>query len=359
MNFLKGIYVMNKKVIIADISSIKVENKIFGHYGKVALMYKKMLKNENFDFFIAGGPIYKNSYKEINCLELPYDYNLDKLSNKIGKVYFKMHSTLNGIKLFFNAKNSIVICQPYSFISWMLSILFASRTTDIYLIEYRNELNKSINKLMYFFARKKIKGVICSSDDVGKAYGLPYIVVPDYIYCENKLHNKSYSPQYDFGMVGIMSNGKDIDDVIYTFSNTNYKVLIAGYFHNKERYQKILDKKTDNIEVVNKYLSNEEYEAFFDNVKYVLLPYAEYYKNASSGVIYDILFHRKPVITKDYPNFEFVKKYNIGVLYNKSLKELDFKLLNQEDFSESMQNNIDEFLIENKSCAKKIIDFIS
>ena len=49
---------MKQRVIIADIASIKKDNKIFGHYGKVAKMYCKML-NEQYEARIAGGPVYK------------------------------------------------------------------------------------------------------------------------------------------------------------------------------------------------------------------------------------------------------------------------------------------------------------
>lgn len=348
---------MKKKVIIADIASIKKGNVNFGHYGKVAKMYSKML-GEQYDVTIAGGPVYQSIFREEQLILLPYEVDVENLNKRKEVFLFKLRSIWNGIRLFQREKKAVVICQPYSFISWAVALLFASRKTRIYLIEYKNELNKKVNAFSYKFIKNKISGIICPNEAVGKAYQVPYLVVPDYIYDSEQSIRHIQDSKYDFGMVGIMSDGKDVDDVINNFRNTEYSVVIAGYFQNDNMYKKCMERKTDNITVINKYLSNEEYNSIFDSIKYVLLPYKENYKEASSGVIYDVLFHGKPVITKEFENFKFVSEYNIGVLYNHSLQELNFESLINCKVYEGLQKQIINYLKENQQHAARIRKFI-
>lgn len=347
-----------KKIIIADIASIKLNNKIFGHYSSVAMMYRNLLHTET-DVSVAGGPIYSADFANGNLIQLPYDFELSSLSTKKGRLKFKLRSIKNGINLFKKAKGTGVICQPYSFMSWMIAIILAAKGSDIYLIEYRNELDKKFNCFLFNLAKKKIKGVICPNEDVGKCFGLPYVVVPDYIYDKDRYPVSSQSPNYDFGMFGIMSNGKDIDDVIRTFSKKKHKVLIAGCFIDQDRYKKFIDAKSDNVTIINRYLSDDEYHEFIGNVKYVLLPYNENYKNASSGVIFDALFHHKPIITRRLANFLMVEEKNIGWLYDASLSELNSDKLLDKNIYDDIVRNIEKYLTTNRQAEDKLMEFLS
>lgn len=346
------------KVIIADISSVKIGKNNFGHYRRVSGMYQKMLK-DMFEVYVAGGPVYMDKMSETTGIRLPYDVELDDLRSVRGRMIFKIRSIINGKHLFKAAENAVVICQPYSFLSWMISILFAKKSTRIYLIEYRDELDKKVNRVLFSIAKKKIAGVLCPNQKVGVRYGIPYLTVPDYIDCDEHYNKTKEDFLYDFGMVGIMSEGKDVEDVIRTFSNTRYRVLIAGYFGNQNSFQQYMRQKTDNIVLVNRYLSETEYREFFDKVRYVILPYKESYRNASSGVIFDVLFHQKPVITKNFPNFQFVNNYHIGILYHKTLKELDMEGLLCQKFYERMQSRIGDYLKDNRKSIQRIAEFIS
>lgn len=347
-----------RRVIIADISSVKIGKSNFGHYRKVSGMYQKMLKGM-FEVCVAGGPIYMDQISETAGIRLPFDVELDNLRSAWGRMVFKIRSIINGRRLFKAAEDAVVICQPYSFLSWMISILFAKKSTRIYLIEYRDELDKKVNRILFSIAKKKIAGVLCPNQEVGDRYGIPYLVVPDYIDCEEHCNKTKEDFLYDFGMVGIMSEGKDIEDVIRTFSNTRYRVLIAGYFGNQDSFQRYVQQKTENIVLVNRYLSETEYRDFFEQVRYVILPYKESYRNASSGVIFDVLFHQKPVITKNFPNFQFVNNYHIGILYHKTLKELDIERLLSQEFYRGMQSRIGNYLKDNKKSIQRIAEFLS
>lgn len=121
-----------KRIVTADINSIKLNGNNFGHYGIVAMMYKKSFKSIDADVMIAGEAVYRSKTVESERIDLPYDFKLECAKSKIRIFLMKMSSVINNISLFSKLNDDIVICQPHIFPSWMISILFAKRITDIF-----------------------------------------------------------------------------------------------------------------------------------------------------------------------------------------------------------------------------------
>lgn len=346
-----------KKLIIADITSLKKDNKCFGHFSNVSNMYLKIF-DSSFDVRIAGGPIYLvNNYK--NIIELKFDNDIESMKNLIGRLRIKLREIINGITLVRNKNNDIIVFQSYSINSILISLLFVKGDKDIYLIQYRNQINRILTKILYKIVNKKISGIICPNIEVGKSYNKRYIVVPDYIYTGKSLQNEKVNKEYDFGMFGLMSEGKDVEDIVDTFKNTNYRVLIAGYFSDSKRYDDLINRKSKNIEIVNKYLDDDEYKMYIKNTKYVILPYKNYYKQATSGVVFDVLFNGTPVITKSYDTFSFVQDYGVGILYRNKLIEVNSSELLEDKFYIRLCENIHTFILDNKTKSDELIKFIN
>ena len=123
-----------KRIVIVDISSIKFNENDFCNYGKVTMMYKKLFKSIDEDVMIAGETVYRSKTLESKRIDLPYDFELECAKSRVLTFLMKTGSVINGISLFSKLNDDIVICQPYSFQSWLISILVAKRITDIYLI---------------------------------------------------------------------------------------------------------------------------------------------------------------------------------------------------------------------------------
>ena len=123
-----------KRIVIVDISSIKLNENDFCNYGKVTMMYKKLFKSIDEDVMIAGETVYRSKTLESKRINLPYDFELECAKSRVLTFLMKTGSVINGISLFSKLNDDIVICKPYSFQSWMISILVAKRITDIYLI---------------------------------------------------------------------------------------------------------------------------------------------------------------------------------------------------------------------------------
>ena len=62
-------------------------------------------------------------------------------------------------------------------------LLFFHKKSKLFFIQYSLEgLRNRIGRIFFRLAKHKIDGIICPNEDVGNGYGLPYCVVPDYIY---------------------------------------------------------------------------------------------------------------------------------------------------------------------------------
>ncbi len=339
-------------IVIADLASISKDGRPFGHYEYVSEMYQKILRDK--DVRIANG--YKNlESKNDNVLQL--DRYVD-LTDHSGFLKIKNFMTVlhNGRQLFKDTQGGIFILQPYSMLGNLLSLFFAKKDQKVFLIEYKYRVRTGLEKIIYHFAKSRISGFICSLDEVGKNYGLRYIVLPDYIYVREEDPIKT-EKKYDFGVVGRITDNKDVETVIKTINNSNYSLIVAGDFSDKERYRSIAaENHNKKIKIIDSYLDNVEYGRIVSECRYIILPYKEYYKGTSSGVVYDTIFSGVPVIIPSYDTFKFVSEYGIGIQYEGSFASIDL-----EDAMNSRDNyelSIGNYLKENSESAERLKKFL-
>ncbi len=111
-----------------------------------------------------------------------------------------------------------------------------------------------------------------------------------------------------------------IDSMKY---NNNFKLLIVGEFYdNKKKYLNLIDKLNLNgrVNIIDKFVGNEEIINFFVKSKAVILPY----KTASqSGVISLSYLFDKPIVVSNLKGLtSYVKNDNSGVIFNNTSKDL-------------------------------------
>lgn len=342
-----------KKVIIADISGFSYGGMPSAHYWKVARDYYFLLKND-FIASIAGPRIYKKTLS---------GYPLITLNHKIQGL--KSYSIFENIKkIFFEicnfkqilAHNSdIIIFQSCGFLSLIIGLIIFRPKQRIYIMQYTNRLNSDIYRKSYNYVKQKIDGTITGLYEVGKIYSDRVIVMPDYIYIEENFQKNQSRMKYDFLICGIMFPEKDVEQVVKVFSKTKLKVKISGYFHSKERFKLLKKSAAENIEIEDKYLNNKQYNKLIEQTKFVILPYKEHYDEATSGVVYDAIFRRKPIITKALNSMEFVRENNIGFLYKKNIGEF---FDTDYDYNKLVKS-IDIFLKQKQDYKMKIVNFIN
>ena len=109
-----------------------------------------------------------------------------------------------------------------------------------------------------------------------------------------------------------------IDSMKY---NNNFKLLIVGEFYdNKKKYLNLIEKLNlkQRVNIVDKFVGNEEIINYFEKSKAVILPY----KTASqSGVISLSYFFEKPIVVSNLEGLtSYVKDDNSGVIFNNTSK---------------------------------------
>lgn len=304
---------MNRKIYIADIQSIASQGKLTGHYYALARNYQEMFGER---VVVAGGPVYTSYFKKNELLVLPYD-NFD------GGLVTRYRTFVNARKLFKETKGHIVVFQHRTIITTFLCLaLFYHGGSKVYTIQYNKEgLRSKIGVFLFKLAKNKINGILCPNDIVGTAFsGIPYCVVPDYIYTGDSYINElSYSARkYDLCIVGRLVAEKGIAEIARKYKNTCFSLLIAGKPQSEEFANEIesICKESKNIELHLGFIPNEDYYSYLKNSKYAVLNYSSEYSERSSGVVYDTLFNGVPVIGRRCKALQFIEDNNLGILYD-------------------------------------------
>lgn len=172
------------------------------------------------------------------------------------------------------------------------------------------------------------------------------IYMPDYLYTDYYKKYKENEKRNRIICIGTMNAQKDLDSMVKVFSRTDYQVEIKGEFVDKKRYQKLLEIKTPNIDIQDRYLSDADYYDELSSSEYVIVPYnMEIYGSATSGVVREALYMGVKVLApqklldnmgisiKGYKNLEDVislmgemQKYEEDNLQKYSVEDMAEKL---------------------------------
>lgn len=349
-----------KRIVIADLKSNNNHGVCSGHYYALASNYKDVFC-DCCEVKIAGGPIYLKQFKQEDLLLLPHDYiNGDsKLKN-----LFRMIS--NAWRLFRRVdKDDVVIIQQSQPTMILLALLLTYwGQSNVFQIQYSEEpMRRPLFRIMMKMAHGRIKGLICPNEIVGKAYGVPYVVVPDYIYIEKNnpsLIDTPLAKKYDYAAVGRITSGKGVAEAVTAIANKNCTMIVAGMPQAKSEEKTIKEcvSKCKNIEAKLEYICDQDYDFYICSSRYCLLNYQDDYAERSSGVVLDTIFRGVPVVGRRCRALQFIEDNNLGVLYD-DVKDFDFSsLLNDRDYAVFLSSIA---LYKHKIAAfrEKLIEFVS
>lgn len=345
------------KIIIADICSLNKNGRTSGHYFPVAQNYLKMFSNK---CIVAGGPIYKSQFTK-HLMQLPYDHIYNEK-----KWIAKWHEIINCKALFKQAKGNIIVMQSVAILTTFIALLFfyKKNNSKLFLIQYYDEcINSFWKRLLYNLIKDKINGIICSSDDVGKKFNRPYIVVTDYIYTDdiNTINKLPYEKRvYDYSLVGGIYKDKGQLEAIKHLANKGLKILIAGQVREEgilEELNKVA-KEDPLIEMNIGYITDDEYHQYIRQSKYCILNYSGTYNERSSGVVLDILFNGTPVIGNACKALNLIKQNDLGFIYNGIDNFNPYKILNKELYTK-YQKNIHHYLESQKKEISRLYNFLT
>lgn len=347
------------RLIIADIKTPVTNGKIVGHWVACACNFHSIFR-KRIETLIAGGPIY-NQYFSEDLLELPCDLQMlgeAKLINKLK--YFA-----NAHYLFNHCSSDILVIQQGADATFFLAcaMLYRKKMNNaLYLIQYSNDsLRGIVKKLLFALAKHKINGIICPNEEVGKAFGIPYCVVPDYIYTETDVREQiPYSDKvYDICILGRIEREKGVSEVVRELAKTSLKVIVAGQSSDQALVEELSNicKYVNTIRLEIGYVPNETYNTYLDQSRFAVLNYTEEYSNRSSGIIYDILFHHVPIIGRQCKTMQLISEWGMGYVYD-NLNECDFSTIVTKNNHTTYKHAIEKYLQQNKQYKTRLGEFL-
>jgi len=349
-------YMTKYRLFVSDIRSNEVNNIIGGHFVTIARMYSELFAGVC-KVSVAGGPVYNKYFKSEEVYRLPYNVSGTSLNDK-------WHSFLNARHLFRKAKGQIIVMQQSTDVTSHLAIaLFYHGKSRLYMIRYGTVgINSIYKRLIYMLCRNKVDGIICPNDEVGRAYGRPYCVVPDYIYISDgdERKQKTYNEkEYDFCMIGRIAPEKGIIEAARKLRNTEYKVLIAGRPQNADIITDLHDICDDasNIDLRLEYVSDDDYIHYLNNSRYAILNYTDEYSVRSSGVVFDALFNGVPVVGRRCKALKFIEDLGLGLLFD-DLSEVEPKEILRECYYSDCLKAIKEYKQRQRLYIDKLQKFI-
>jgi len=357
---------IKEKLLIADcLGKHDGEGKLFGHYFTVFEQYYQILK-DNFEISLG---VTKDYQEHINFTDsfftIRFGQNYGKTYKGLEKYFLLLKEIINVLTVL-NSNYSIILFQQTNFMFSLIPLVFYFGKKKIFFIVYKDYLNsggkikRQLKYFLYNLTKKKIKGFIVGMEEVGKIYNHNCLVMPDYIFNSRLINDSAVPIKYDIAVLGIITNAKQIIDVVMSFYKTKYQVIIAGKFKDNEQYKKVCQFNSDNITIVNDYISRKRYFNIIQSTKYVALPYDPIeYKLNSSGVFYDAIYHLRPLITSDTVFFKRVKENKIGYVYKNSIRESKEILEDTKIYREYVNNTKEYVKSINKDNKNKLIKFLS
>lgn len=347
-----------KKLVVADILSASTNGKLEGHYSTVAQNYIDIFEGI-YDVYVAGGPVYKGKFKRY--IALPYDTKKD-----IPGFLNKVHALKNFWEVMKHEKDSVIVFQCSAVVTIMLGLLLKStKNKNVFLIQYDQQMISSkFKRMLLSMIRRKIGGIICPGKEIGVNLKINYCVVPDYIYSPKNNSDIGESIEYDFGIYGILAQGKGVLEAANIIADTQYTLRIAGKIGTLPEDKKMIEElfelsqKSNNIKLEIGYLSDNDYIKKIQETKYCILNYDQSYAMRSSGVIFDSLFNCRPVLAKKRKYAQFVEDECIGVVYS-SLAEVNFSEVLSTNYYAELQNNIKRYLERQNKSKENLIAFLT
>ena len=268
-----------------------------GHGPKVFSEYYGLLKDQ-FDICAFG------TREILNVLTSKYNVRSKVLEGKIvmkGKNSF-FEKIANKIHMFKNIGAAMKNADADTI--WffnseyylMLYLALHKKSTKrvvvtMFLDGYHGGFVNKVKQFIFEQAQKKIDMIIASGANF-TFKNCDSIYIPDYYY-EPAVYDyyKAQKKSDRCVCLGTMGAGKELDDLVEAFSKNGYPLHIVGRFYDKDWYEALKSKASDNITIEDRYLSEEDYMTLLSTSRYTVLPYnPAKYNTQTSGVMQEAVF---------------------------------------------------------------------
>lgn len=287
-----------KKVLLVDYyGTCDKDGKPIGHSQKVLQEYSKLIK-KHFKVSAAVSPCLMNGLEEKFEEIVPLKYNIsadgvktlwERITDKVKLI----HNIRQALEL--PGYDIVWFYRTDFFLFFYFCLRRKRKQSKIIGQVYQEEfVSGKLSKILNYFYRKgsmKFNGLIYTQKGMAGFHGNT-LYIPDYYYDEEKYGKYKDIEKKEMAVcLGTMNPYKRIEELVDAFNENGMHLEIKGYFYEKERFQKLLQRKKDNIVIEDVVLNDEEYYHLLAEAKYSILPYdMAQYGCRTSGVLQESLF---------------------------------------------------------------------
>lgn len=287
-----------KKILLVDYyGTCDKEGKPIGHSQKVLQEYSNLIK-DNYKVGAAISPcLMKGLAGEFEKI-VPLKYNISAEGNTT-----LWERITDKFKLFYNIGQALEV-KDYDIIWFYRTDFFLffyfflkrkRKQSGIIGQVYQEEfVAGKFSKVLNFFYKKgslKFDGLIYTQKGMA-GFHQNTLYIPDYYYDEKKYEKYRKSEKREVTVcIGTMNPYKKLEELVEAFNENGMSLEIKGFFYEKERFNKLLKIKKDNVLIEDVILTEDEYYNLLAEAKYSVLPYdMKQYGCRTSGVLQESLF---------------------------------------------------------------------
>ena len=290
---------MSKILMVDYYGACDRQGKAVGHSPKVAREYRTLFpEKDEVDLAVSSciaaevedagfGRIYRLPY---NIVEADYDRISKRILDKF-RILRNIHQVcrIRGYDMVWFYRVDFFL---------MLYMIFAGRRKwrekRICLVYQMGGGTGIVGRLMELVYRKGIRrfdGVIYTQPGT-EIPAEDSFYMPDYWYREEKYAAYAALPKEEKAVcLGAMNPYKKLEELVDVFNRSGYPLEIAGYFFDKDRFQRLKDSAKENIHIEDRILSEDEYYRKLGTATYSVLPYdMNQYQNRTSGILLESAF---------------------------------------------------------------------
>lgn len=142
----------------------------------------------------------------------------------------------------------------------------------------------------------------------------------------------------------IFAPGLGNDEGFINYLITNYQNIPENYeIIIRSRKQSV---KCGNLTVYEKRIDDDEYYGNFLKSEYVLLPYTDHYNYKTSGVFFEAVYIKKPILLRNNNTLKYYNKMFPGIITTFDKYDDFFQLINQYDRTEGINEDVFEESLE-------------
>lgn len=331
-----------KMIVLAEyLNYVNDKNEPKGHGKKSLEEAYNLLKDSGNQIKCMGSPEYIDFIEDYKCVESMER----KKSNRLRRL---MRAKKNIKKALREGEMEIVW---FTCSDWMLFFIlpFIKVRGSVVATVYRDIL-ADLEEPKWFFFRTIMRRIVRKGMNrldlafiTNPSFDPPYVKkkihIPDFYFDETYADYLKYNKEENVICLGLMHRDKNLKQLVRHFNGSEIQLYIIGDFEDNALFEEISEIACDNVTIENKRVNDREYKKLIGENKWIVLPYSESYRNATSGILLETIYMGSTIIA---PKFLLENNRINGIGYS-SISEIPTSYKELNEVSKQINNNLSQY----------------